>query len=291
MRRSRQRALTLIEVVLSIALMIVLVTALFAFYDVAMKVRESGKRIVDRGEYIRTMAERVAEEIRAANGFAPGLGAGISGYSHEIHLQTVVLPDRELFYPRSIKDRPLPAQADIRDVRWYLGIDTEETEEYADPEDVNAKVQGPATLGIVRREVKTFRQTGPQRGKPEEADIDLVSSELRYLRFRYFDGVDWVDIWQPPPGSMGNSLPQAIEVTVGYAPILPEDPTKLDFDQEDQRISQPEPYTPDRYSVVVRLNQADTFFGSRLMRAQRRAFGSGSGGLGGGGPDSGFGSN
>jgi hypothetical protein len=274
------RGLTLIEVVLSVALIILLTGTLFAFYESSLKMRDSGTRRLRYGALAQSIAYRIAEEIRSANGFIPGLGPGISGYRHEITLQTVTLTGPEQFLPRSIKDRPLPAESDVREVRYYLAVDPETSETYLRPD--GSEEVGPATLGIVRREVKTLRQSSPLGRQYLDVDLDLITSELRYLRFRYFDGVEWVDEWQLAGSAFGNSLPQAVEVTVGYRPDVPKERTQMILDESTVEPSEPETFDPDRYTLVVRLHQADTFMGSRLMRASTKAFGSG-GGLGGGG--------
>jgi hypothetical protein len=274
--------MTLLEVIISLGLMTLLVGAMFGFYDISLRTRDIGRRTIDHGELAWRILHRIAEDIRAANGFVPSLGSGIRGYRQQITLQSVVLPDKEVFYPRAIEDRPLPGQCDIREVRYYLGVDPENLVDYPDPESPDGgTTQAPETLGIVRRELKTFRQTGPQTGQREVFDVDLISDKARYLRFRYFDGVEWTDVWQPQGGGgFGSSLPQAVEITVGFDPVPPEDPNQIDIDKTDQEASLPEPYNPDRYTLVVRLNQADAFFGSRLMRASRRAFGGSDGSSG-----------
>ena len=71
---------------------------------------------------------------------------------------------------------------------------------------------------------------------------------------------------------MGNSLPQAVEVTVGYEAMPPPTEDILGFKDDGNVLpAEAEYYAPGKYTVVVRLAQADTFFGSRLMRATRKA--------------------
>jgi len=45
----------------------------------------------------------------------------------------------------------------------------------------------------VRRELKTLRQASNLNARRDEADTDLLAPELKNLRFRYFDGVDWIN--------------------------------------------------------------------------------------------------
>jgi len=169
-----------------------------------------------------------------------------------------------------VKDVPFPAESDIRQVQYYLAYDPDKRHTYPDG------TEADAPMGLVRREVKTLYQTNQFANQAESVDLDLVSSELKYVRFRYFDGVDWVDKWDignDPAGQQGNSLPQAVEITVGYAELPPPEEENKDLKDTnaDLTVSEPEPYSPDSYSVVVRLPQADAFFGSRMQRAQRRS--------------------
>jgi hypothetical protein len=275
-----RRAVTLIELLLALSLIVLVCGMMFAFYDASLKSREYGHRRMADDQLARVIAMKIAEEIRSANGFVPSVGPGISGERRVLTLQTVTMPDKELFYQRSIKDEPLPAQCDIRQVQYYLAYDEDDTHTYPDG------TEAPAPLGLVRREIKTLFQSTQLETQAESVDLDLLAPEMKYLRFRYFDGIDWVDKWDignDGAGKGGNSLPQAVEVTVGYTPLPPEDSDKSNLDEQDLDMvpSEPEPYSAETVTVVVRLPQADTFFGSRLMRAQRRST-MGSGSTGGG---------
>jgi len=267
---SRRRGFTLLEVLLALGLMILVSSMLFAFYHAVLQTRSSVDEAVRSGYLARNIAHRIAEEIRAANGFVTSAGPGISGTDRLITIQTVAIPGKELFKRLSVKDDPLPAESDIRQVQYYLAYDDEETYTYPDG------TEADAPLGLVRREVKTLYQTVQFANESQSVDLDLISPELKYVRFRYFDGVDWVDRWDignDPAGQQGNSLPQAVEVIVGYKELPPPEEEEKDIDptQSDLTPSVPEPYSSDTYSVVVRLPQADSFFGSRMQRAQRRS--------------------
>lgn len=268
MRRSQslRRGLTLIEVLLALGLIALVSAMMFMFYDVTLRSRDQITRHITDTNLARVVAMKIADEIRSANGFLVGSGPGISGKERVITLQTVVLPEKELFIRRNIQDDPLPARSDIRQVQYYLAYDPDIGYVYPDG------TTGPAPMGLVRREIRTLNQVIVREDQSESVDLDLYAAEIKYLRFRYFDGVEWVDKWQigDQAGGMGNSLPQAVEVTVGYDALAPEieEEEELDFESE-LAPSLPEPYSEKTYTVLVRLQQADTFFGSRLMRAQQ----------------------
>lgn len=278
MRRPRRAGFTLLEVLLAVGLMAVMSGMMFAFYNSSIAARARGTKFIKDAQLARVVAMKIAEEIRSANGYLPSQGPGISGDGRMIRLQTVVMIDPVLFVRRDIQDDPLPAQSDIREVQYYLAYDEDETFEYPDED----RTEGPAPLGLVRREIKTLNQVLIDETESQNVDLDLLAPELMYLRFRYFDGVQWLDKWdigESPEGGLGNSLPQAVQVTVGYTPLPPEEDEDLDLDEDpDLAESLPEPYSRDTYTVTVRLPQADTFFGSRLMRASRRSSRLGSGG-------------
>ncbi len=276
----RRRGFTLIEILLAIGLIVLMSSMMFLFYDASLKARDRGTRMIVDTQLARVIATKIADEIRSSNGFLLGQGPGISGDDRLLRIQTVVLTDPQLYIHRSVKEEPLPGQSDIREVQYYLAYDEDET--YVYPDDTEAS----APLGLVRREIQTLNQVTVDETDQEDVDLDLLAPELKYVRFRYFDGVEWVDKWDigdSPEGGAGNSLPQAVEVTVGYAPALaPPEEEDLDLEEDPDLIpSEPEPYSPQTYTVTVRLPQADTFFGSRIMRANRRS-NRGSSGKGGG---------
>jgi hypothetical protein len=262
--------MTLLELLLALGLITLVATMMFLFYDVSIRSREHGRRVIGESHLARVIAQRIAGEIRSANGFLVGVGPGVGGRAWQITLQTVVLPEREVYRRRSIREDPLPAQCDIRQVQYYLAYDDEQSHDYPDGS------IGPRPLGLVRAEVKTPFQTGLAEAREENINVDLLAPEVKYLRFRYFDGVDWLDRWDFSKGlgsgGLGNSLPQAVEVTVGYAEMPPPpEEDEIDFDDSELQPAPPEPYSPQTYTLVVHLPQADAFFGSRLMRAQRRS--------------------
>lgn len=268
-RGARRRGLTLLEVVLALGLITLMAGAMFAFYDVTLRSRDWGTRRITDGNLARVAAMKIAEEIRSANGFLPG-APGVSGKEHLITLQTVVLPDKDVFVRRKIQEDAPPARSDIRQVQYYLAYDPEASYEYPDGS-INF-----APLGLVRREIKTLNQAIVREDQQESVELELYAPEMKYLRFRYFDGVEWIDRWNVgDQGGLGNSLPQAVEVTVGYDPIPPpeEEEEELDLSNEDLLPALPEEYDPKKVTVVVRLPQADVFFGSRLLRASQLSSG------------------
>ena len=271
-----RRGVTLLELVLALGLVVLVAAMMFSFYAVTLRTRERGRIAVNDGFLAQRVAHQIAEEVRACNGFVSSMGPGIAGTDRFISIQYVKFPGKHMLYRRSVTEEKPPAECDIRQVQYYLGYDREEL---YDPFVYPDGTEGPKPLGLVRREIKTPFQTAFIDNDPKSVALDLISEELKYVRFRYFDGVDWTDFWDIGESARGaNSLPQAVEITVGYRALKPpeeeeeENPAASDDavdDDSDLTPALPEPYASDTYTITVRLHQADTFFGSRLMRAQR----------------------
>jgi len=97
----------------------------------------------------------------------------------------------------------------------------------------------------------------------EGAKRELYAPEIKYVEFFYHDGNKWWESWEI---TSGNSLPQMVMVTIGYEPELPDDEEIeiiKDILEDEEDI---EPLPEDRFMVIIRIPQADSFFGSRIQR-------------------------
>lgn len=257
----RRRALTLLEVLLSVVLISGLLAALLAFFNRALQVRDLATKELDRNKIARQMLDTIAEELRCAIGMDEvgfPVEQRLVGDRRSITFLTTRLPSREQFNFVDPLDEQPPARADLTQLTYLLWIDEEETTDEGEP----------LVGGILREEKSTLNQFVIEENdedNPFQIRRDLWAPELGYLEFRYFDGVEWTTTWEV---TEGNSLPQMIQITVGFdsiteAELLDED---LDFfPLEDYPLGPDEPH-PDRYSVLVRIPAADRFFGSRVQR-------------------------
>ena len=270
MRRAKtyRRGLTLLEVLLAMGLMVVVMGVVQMFYVGSLRTADEGESLCRDVVLAQAALRRIAEDIRSCSGFLAAYGPGITGDAHSIALHTVRLPGKVLFEDVSIRDEPPPAECDITKIQYYVAEDEEETVELEDG------TEQPVVYGLVRWQQNTLHQPkvverADGQFDDEWFDVELWAEEIAYVGFRYFDGVEWVLTWEAGPG---NSLPQAVEVTVGFTPVTEE---QLDLEEEiieSQRLGEQEelpdyPYG-DRYVMVVRVPQADVFLGSRLMRAR-----------------------
>lgn len=282
----RRPALTLLEVVVAIGLIAMLLGAMLSFFWQVIEVRDTAAEAAERMQISRQVLSRIATELRGCVGFeefgfpieqplveedllveeegaeVTGALAGtvplLIGDRRNITFLTTRLPaEHQYEFLRESDDVP-PAQHDLTQVSYWLWVD-EETDEDGEP------IVG----GIVRTEKKTLNQFLVELEDPLDVRNDLWSHELGYLEFRYFDGVEWDVTWNV---TEGNSLPQLIQVTVGFESCTSYELENGDLD--DYPLYE-YPYGddrehPDRYSIIVRIPAADRFFSSRVQRVGRQ---------------------
>jgi type II secretory pathway pseudopilin PulG len=281
----RGRAMTLLEVIVAISLISMLLGAMLTFFWQVIEVRDTVVAQADRMQIARQVLSRMEAELRGCVGFEQfgfpieqalveeeylDVSEGFEGPTEEaaedyvplligdrrnITFLTSRLPAKHQYdLYREFDDQP-PAQHDLTQLSYWLWVDPEETDDEGEP------VIG----GIIRTEKRTLNQFIVELEDPLDVRNDLWSPELGYLEFRYFDGVEWDIKWDV---TEGNSLPQLIQITVGFEPCSSEELENVDLEEYpleeypygDDRVH------PDRYSIVVRIPAADKFFGSRIQK-------------------------
>jgi type II secretory pathway component PulJ len=249
---ARRRAFTLFEMILAISMFTMLLGSIYLFYRTSLGVRERGNFTARQTQLARVVLNQIATDIRQAYGFAASYAPGLKGTPDRLELLTTAVPGKELMELRTIDDEPLPGQFDLTQVLYELRWDEEELDENGDP----------ICLGLYRVVTKTLNQ--PVQVEREQQILeDLFAPEVQFLRFWYFDGRDWVREWR---GTEGNSLPQAVRVTIGFDKVPPDQEERM-LKNEDETLDleklEPNPW---RHSMIVLVPGANSFFGSRLTR-------------------------
>lgn len=284
-RTLRRRAVTLLEVILAVLLISLLMATMLTFFWQTLRVRDDAALEAQRMHLANAVLDQISNELRGVPGFEQLGFEGevlLVGDRRSISFLTTALPAEfqyDLFDERELSDRPA-AQHDLRVVTYFLWFDPDE----ADDEGTLS------TAGIVRIEKQTLAQATVDLAALEaQLDADEVGGALRvaaeddndeidvhttlwapemgYLEFRYFDGIEWTTTWDI---TAGNSLPQMIQLTVGFDSISEDEGEDRDLDEFP--IDQPEtalgPDRPNinRYRAMIRLPAADRFYGSRVQR-------------------------
>ncbi|MBK9118563.1 MAG: prepilin-type N-terminal cleavage/methylation domain-containing protein [Phycisphaerales bacterium] len=259
------RGLTLLEVIIAIALIAMLVSALLTFYWQTLQLRDASEKLHDRTAIVRQVLGQISGELRAALP-AERVNFPVTrfiGERRKITFVTAWQRDESdeafrTFRESERYDQPLPRQ-DLREVTYELWIEINEQTEEGDP------VVG----GLLRTERRLLDPTETEADVPEGEVLpyiqrNLWAHELGYLEFRYFDGVQWHTQWEVQEG---NPLPHLIQVTVGFDALK-----RFEHENEDlnQYTLEDYPLGPDvpninRFSQIVRVAGADPMFSGRLQ--------------------------
>ncbi len=210
--RVRRRGFTLIEVVLAITLSIGLAGTAIWFYQHAGDVRESAITQIEEVSARRQMMDRITMQLRGAIQL-PLSNTGVQGTTDQLTFVTATLPGRASWAVRQTTEDPIPPEQDLLLVTFGLRV-TENEDGFNVIEGLDTHVQKILDAPVVE--------------EGEEIQTILLSSEVRFVRFQYWDGAEWLETWDP---AEQEGLPQAIEVAVGKQP-LPEnvDPAEYEYD-------------------------------------------------------------
>ncbi len=205
---------TLMEVILAVALTVALVGGVFAFYLHGLKIRDRVNEQMDILLTERLIMDRMTSELRSAMEFR-FLQMGMTGGSEKAQWISAQLPGPAAWAVRKSTDDPIPPETDIQIIGYRLRVDEDEEGQ-------------PVVEGIERISQKVLAPTTAEEGEPSEGkeiEVVLLSRRIKYLRFRYWDGVSWINSWD------GGDLPGGVEISMGPYP-LPEGTSHEDYDEE-----------------------------------------------------------
>ncbi len=302
-----RRAFTLLELLLSLFLILVILVMVYRFYQSSMMTREAGSEVAKEVMTMRAILSGIAEDIRHTVDQVPGDSLAFRGTEEKITIVRLRMPENYAFEEHeSIYDDLPPMQKDLVRIQYHLL-------EHPELEDENGE---PLVLGLWRNEQKRFdpnpsfvvEENETEEGldgfdeleemddsETEEVPMmegEMIAPEVKYLKFEYFDGVQWRDRWQvayeaPDTGGedasvdpeaeaeegenveipavsqsgiggVGYALPQAVRVTIGLVPMTPEEKDMASAIMEDRQEEEEllEHYG-DRYQIVVSIPIAD----------------------------------
>lgn len=191
------KGLTLIEVLLALALTSGLVLAMTVLYRQVGQVRQRLTSEIRSIHDQRLIMQRVTDELRSAmtNRF---LQIGLEGSLERMEFVTATLPGPIAWVQRDATDDPVPPEYDQQIVTYQL--------RYVETEEGDIVIAG---LERITQKRLTTAIVDPD----EDLDATLMSSSIRFLSLRYFDGAGWAESWT------GGDLPMAVEVILGTTPL------------------------------------------------------------------------
>jgi len=246
--RRRRRAVTLLEVMLSMGILVFVSGMTYWFYSSSLVTSKEGTQAAYRLRLARVVLDRIATEIRQATVITADNRVGVRGEAERIWLSSYRVPSRDLSKKRGLHDDPLPGEYDLTKVEYKiarhpeilhddgyempLGVarveitiprpDSAQTGEAVEEDQANAGAnetpEEPVDAGA--NQEFTADEFAAQDEQNRQADLgpqiqweELYAPEIRYLRFCYYDGHRWWDQWDV---TGDNPLPQLVEVTIGF---------------------------------------------------------------------------
>ncbi len=260
---TRRRGITLLEMLLAVSLILLTMATLFLFYVISLGATDRAAKFTVQSQQARVVLQQLAQEIRQATPGANDKGSGITGMMHSLTILTSGLPDPALMYTYGLDEKPPVPSCDLRQVDYYLAVDPDSPDEEGNP----------GVLGLVRREQKQLTEDVVELDSSLVLqEVRMMAPEVQYLRFRYFDGATWQDVWTGEAGT--NGLPQAIKIEIGFAPdtdmLSGQESTFEETDFDVLGNLQDQTPVKGRYSLIVRLPQANAMMAS-LLAAQAGA--------------------
>lgn len=245
-----RRAMTLLEVILAMALLVVLSSMTYWFYASVLESRNEGTKRAHDLRLVRVVMDHMAQEIRQASLITADNRVGIRGEPEAIWLSTERVPSRKLSEKLGDFEPPPDGEYDLAKVEysiarhpdivsqegnWELSLglarieimvprpDSAETGEGLSD---NQQTVGGDEADAQAQALQEVQQLDAQAGQTDQTDQgqiqdqpasdihwqELYAPEIRYLRFCYFDGHTWWDKWDVVGD---NPLPQLVMVTVG----------------------------------------------------------------------------
>lgn len=294
----RRQAVTLLEVILAMSLLVVLTTMTYWFYGSALETRARDTDRAKKLQLVRVVLQRMATEVRQAIVVGRGDGVGIVGQAESIAITSLRVPSRELSRERLPREPDPPAEFDLVDVEYHIARHPDILHEEKGYEKSLGLTRVERRLpGLSRAMLKRLYEGEAQSpdditeileeegllsedegagnagfGLADEINWEeLYSTDIRYLRFCYYDGYSWWDSWEV---SGENPLPQLVMITIGFEMHPPFDAEFGEREEEAEEFctcmnrepTDCEPLPPDQLATTVRVAQADTFFRSRITR-------------------------
>ncbi len=255
----KRLGLTLLEVLISIALIVLMMSVAVTFFWQTAEIRAQARASADRTQLARQALGQIAAELRGCLGMDQvgfPVEQRLKGDRRNLTLLTTELPAETQYRFLAQDETPPPAQHDLTEVSYSLAVDTENLDDDGEP----------TVNGIIRTEKQTLNQYVIEEDDPLQVRSEVWSPELKYLEFRYFDGVEWDIKWDV---TEGNSLPQLVMITVGYEPITMQEYENTDIAgselMQDPLGRDAEP-REDRYTTIVKVPSADKLFRPRMQR-------------------------
>ena len=114
------RAVTLLEVILAMGLLVVLSTMTYWFYESGLAASRQGTSEADKLRLARVVMDRITTEIRQANSVTADDRVGIRGDKEHLWISTLRVPTKETTKLRSSRDPLPPPETDLVKIEYKI---------------------------------------------------------------------------------------------------------------------------------------------------------------------------
>jgi prepilin-type N-terminal cleavage/methylation domain-containing protein len=276
---------TLVELLAALGISLLLIAAVTASLNIYVRLTATGEFSVERQQVTRALLEQMTRdvssivftppeseedpdeevsttepepvEIEDATSSISSASVGLIGDSQSLVLN-VSRPSRNLGYTSPLAAASLNERtSDLLSVSYFLASPGEGGLRGAVADNAAGYVTTTSSMdgnGLARLE--------GDRMAIDYADLQtdtellagaarLIAPEVVSLQFRYFDGAAWFDVWD---STASGALPQAIEVTLGFRPLI--------ADEEAPQLSSSVPEAEDYVRHVIHVPIAEPYSAS-----------------------------
>lgn len=234
---------TMLEVILAIGLTSLLLAAIYSALDLYWKYTTIGQQQVERAQIARAVFQKISQDLHSVtymqkieveeetsseteteevvievtnpdDAYTSG-NIGVFGDAQSLVLHTSRPGRQPLFISN---DGSLSTmQSDLLSVSYFLAVAGAEGLQGAVGDQYRGTAtSGQSTQGLARLEGDRLAMSMAD----ESADVQvlaqqskLLAAEINSLQFQYFDGTDWLEVWD---SIEYGTVPQAIKVTIGF---------------------------------------------------------------------------
>lgn len=206
-RKRVRAAFTLVEVLLAVGIIAGLLVVVLYFYQQAAELRTELLVAAERSSAARLLMDRLTAELRTARAHT-FYEVPMVGDSSYLQFITTDLPSPTAWTGERLGRITRP-ESDLKLVSYGTEVSREDTN----------------VIGLARAEEPLVELRTAPASEAVLPDIDattnkantiLITDAFRYIRFRYYDGYNWLESWSD------TFLPKGVEVTLGSEPMPPE---------------------------------------------------------------------
>lgn len=211
-RRHRSAGFTVLEVILAVAIATGLLVVALHFYQQAADLRAQLLQESERVSTVRLLLDRLSADLRGA--FVQPQQGFDGGSMNLQFLKTDVL-SRPAW--TVIGDRSGEIETDLKLVSYGVNRAADGTNLVIAGITRTERPFAGASFGSSKA---ALTSSAPATNLTNQVS-EPITEDLHFLRFRYWDGSNWLDSWSD------TALPQGVEVSLGVEPLpqgeLPED--------------------------------------------------------------------